>query len=87
MKYPAKKPVSEYMHENFHLTTSGQFDDSAFHCALAAMGASRIVFSVDYLHEEMEPAAAWFDDTILPAVERLQIGRTNVIKLFKLDLR
>ena len=86
VKYPAKRRVSDYMRENFHLTTSGQFHDTAFHCALAAVGAARLMFSVDYPYEEMEPAAAWFDNTALPEADRLRIGRTNAIRLFKLDL-
>jgi 2,3-dihydroxybenzoate decarboxylase len=86
VKFPAKKRVADYMRENFHLTTSGQFDDTAFHCSLAAVGPARIMFSVDYPYEEMEPAAAWFDSTNLSDAERRRIGRTNAIELFKLDL-
>jgi len=86
VKYPAKKRVSEYMRENFHLTTSGQFHDAAFHCALAAVGASRIMFSVDYPYEEMSAAAAWFDHTPLPEAERMRIGRTNATALFGIEL-
>jgi len=86
VQYPAKKRVSDYMRENFHLTTSGQFHDTPFHCALAAMGVSRIMFSVDYPYEDMAPAAAWFDNTALSDSDRLCIGRTNAIKLFKLAL-
>lgn len=86
VSYPAKKRVSEYMRQNFHLTTSGQFHDTPFHCALAEMGAARLMFSVDYPYEEMAPAAAWFDNTELSDADRLRIGRTNAIELFKLDL-
>jgi predicted TIM-barrel fold metal-dependent hydrolase len=35
----------------------------------------------------MEDAANWFDKTPLTDAERLQVGRTNAIKLFKLDLK
>ncbi len=84
--YPAKKSVSDYMRENFHLTTSGQFRDAPFHCAIAEMGVGRIMFSVDYPYEDMEPAAAWFDNTELSDADRRRIGRTNAIELFKLDL-
>jgi predicted TIM-barrel fold metal-dependent hydrolase len=87
VKLPAKRRVSEYFRNNFHLTTSGQFHDTPFHCALAEMGSSRIMFSVDYPYEEMAPAAAWFDKTELPDSDRIRIGRTNAIKLFNLDLR
>ncbi len=86
VSYPAKKKVSEYMRENFHLTTSGQFHDTPFRCALAEMGTARLMFSVDYPYEEMAPAAEWFDNTELSDADRLRIGRTNAIELFKLDL-
>jgi 2,3-dihydroxybenzoate decarboxylase len=51
------------------------------------MGAERMFFSTDYPFERMEDAATWFDRTPLPDAERLQIGRTNAIKLFKLNLK
>jgi gamma-resorcylate decarboxylase len=86
VKPPMKRTVSDYMRENIHITTSGQFDDVAFHCALEAVGAARIMFSVDYPYEAMEPAAAWFDKTKLAEDVRRRIGRGNAIKLFKLDL-
>ncbi len=85
-RFPAKHPVGDYFRANFHLTTSGQFHDPAFHCAVAEVGVDRIMFSVDYPFEEMEPAAAWFDGTELSDEDRLKIGRTNAIKLLKLDL-
>lgn len=86
VKHSAKKPVSHYMRNNFHVTTSGQFHDAPFHCALAEMGPARIMFSVDYPFEEMAAAATWFDNTTLSDTDRIQIGRTNAIKLFKLSL-
>jgi gamma-resorcylate decarboxylase len=86
VKHSAKKPVSHYMRNNFHLTTSGQFHDTPFRCALAEMGSSRIMFSVDYPFEEMAHAATWFDNTALSDADRIQIGRTNAISLFKLSL-
>ena len=86
VKHSAKKPVSYYMRNNFHVTTSGQFHDTPFHCALAEMGSARIMFSVDYPFEEMAAAATWFDNTALSDTDRIQIGRTNAIKLFKLSL-
>jgi len=85
VRHSAKKPVSYYMRNNFHLTTSGQFHDAPFYCALAEMGASRIMFSVDYPYEDMAAAAAWFDNTALSNADRIRIGRTNAIELFKLD--
>ena len=85
--YTGKRPLGEYFLEHFHITTSGNFCDPAFRCALEVMGAGRIMFSADYPFEKMQDAADWFDNTPLSEADRLQIGRTNAIKLFKLNLK
>lgn len=82
---PMKKPLADYLRANFHLTTSGQFNDPAFHCALAVMGAGRILFSVDYPFESTKEAAAWFDGTELSDADRRRMGRTNALALFDLE--
>ncbi|MND04781.1 Amidohydrolase [compost metagenome] len=51
------------------------------------MGADHLMFSTDYPFEKMDEAANWFDNTPLSDTQRLQIGRTNAAKLFKLDLK
>lgn len=84
--YAGKRAVSAYLRENFHFTTSGNFSDPAFRCTLAEVGPDRTMFSIDYPFEDMAPGAAWFDRTALSDADRLKIGRTNAIALFKLDL-
>jgi hypothetical protein len=44
-----KRRVADYFHSNIHITTSGLFTAPPFFCALAVVGAGRILFSVDYL--------------------------------------
>jgi 2,3-dihydroxybenzoate decarboxylase len=83
---PAKRPVGDYLRSNFHLTTSGQFHDPPFRCALAEMGVDRILFSIDYPFEEFADAASWFEGTDLSDEDRRKIGCANAIELFKLDL-
>ena len=82
--HPTKRPPADYLRENFYLTTSGQFDDAAFHCALRVMGAERILFSVDYPFEFTQDATNWFDHTELDDEDRIRMGRTNALKLFDL---
>ena len=84
--YPCKKEMSAYLRENFHMTTSGNFHDATFHCAITEMGLDRIMFSVDYPFEDTIDAATWFDNNEMSDADRLQVGRTNAIKLFKLGL-
>ena len=83
---PAKKWVGDYFRSNVYLTTSGVFHDPPFHCALAEVGVDRMLFSIDYPFEGTEDGATWFDNTELSDEDRLKIGRTNAIELFKLDL-
>ena len=49
------------------------------------MGVERIMFSVDYPMEVMVDGTSWFDNTrLLSDEDRMKIGRTNAIELFKL---
>ena len=83
--YPAKKPISAYMRSNVHITTSGNFSDSALQCAIAEMGMDRIMFAVDYPMEVMAGGTSWFDQTrLLSDQDRIKVGRNNAIELFKL---
>ena len=83
--YRGNRPLGEYFRQNFHLTTSGNFDDPAFRCTLEVMGRDRVYFSADYPFETMDDAAGWFDSSsVFDEDERRQIGFGNANKLFKL---
>jgi 2,3-dihydroxybenzoate decarboxylase len=80
----AKKPISSYFLENFHITTSGNFRTQTLLCAMLEMGADRVMFSTDWPFENVDHAADWFDACPISETDRLKIGRTNALKLFKL---
>lgn len=82
--YPAKKKISDYVAENFYLTTSGHFRTQALHNAILEVGADRILFSTDYPFEEVAEAAIWFDGASIAESDRRKIGRDNAKALFKL---
>lgn len=84
--YPAKKPLGDYFQQNFWLTTSGNFRTQTLIDAMLEVGADRILFSTDWPFENVDHAAEWFDSTSISEADRLKIGRTNAIDLFKLDL-
>jgi len=84
--YPAKRPLGEYFRENFHLTTSGNFRTPTLVDAMMEVGADRILFSTDWPFENVDHAARWFDTAGIAPADLLKIGRSNAIKLFKLDL-
>jgi len=83
--YPAKKPLADYFQANFYLTTSGNFRTQTLIDAMLEVGADRILFSTDWPFENVDHAANWFDAASISEADRLKIGRTNAISLFKLD--
>jgi len=84
-KHRAKKKIAEYFHANFHLTTSGNFRTQALVDAMLEIGADRLLFSTDWPFENVDHAADWFDVASISEPDRLKIGRTNALTLFKLD--
>jgi 2,3-dihydroxybenzoate decarboxylase len=85
--YRGKRLLGEYFRKHFHITTSGNFNDAAFRCTLEVLDNDKVHFSADYPFEKMEDAAEWYDATdVVSDEQRRKIGRTNAIKLFKLDL-
>jgi len=84
--YPAKKKLAEYFQANFYLTTSGNFRTQTLIDAILEIGADRILFSTDWPFENVDHASDWFDTTSISEADRIKIGRTNAIDLFKLDL-
>jgi len=83
-KYAAKKRVADYFRANFYVTTSGHFSTPAMLDAVAELGVERVMFSVDYPFEDFGEAAEWFDHAKINEGDRVKIGRTNAMKLFKL---
>jgi 2,3-dihydroxybenzoate decarboxylase len=83
-KYPAKKKIADYFQANFHITTSGNFHTPALLNTMLAVGADRILFSTDWPFENIDHAAVWFDAATISEEDRLKIGRTNALRLFKL---
>jgi predicted TIM-barrel fold metal-dependent hydrolase len=84
--YPAKRKLGEYFQENFWLTTSGNFRTQTLIDAMLEIGSDRILFSTDWPFENVDHASNWFNDTSISEADRVKIGRTNAIDLFKLNV-
>jgi 2,3-dihydroxybenzoate decarboxylase len=80
--YPAKKWIADYMHENFWITTSGNFATAALKMCIEELGADRVMFSTDYPFEDVAQSVEWFDNVGISEADRLKIGRTNALELF-----
>ena len=83
--YPAKKPIRDYFSANFYVTTSGNFHTPALLNAISEIGVDRVMFSTDWPFENIDHAADWFDACPISENDRVKIGRTNAMRLFKLD--
>lgn len=80
------KLVRDYMSTNVHITTSGHFSDRTLLNCIAELGSDRIMFAVDYPYEDaLGEGCTWFDAAPIAHPDLLKIGRTNAIKLYKLD--
>jgi len=78
-----KKP-SDYIKQNFVVTTSGMSSSEPLNCALAALGNDRVMFAADYPFEQAEEAGAFLDETPLADLVREGIAFRNAVREFKL---
>jgi gamma-resorcylate decarboxylase len=78
---PAKRPLGDYLRDNFFLTTSGNFRTPTLMDAIAEVGAGRILFSVDYPFEQTADAVGWWDTVQLSDADCEAIARRNAAML------
>ncbi len=77
-----RKLPSEYLKENFYVTTSGNFSPPAMACTLAVMGADRVMFSVDYPMDDNTDGAEFLAAYPMTDDDRRQVGYRNAVRLF-----
>jgi len=80
---PLQRHVSEYFREHFYITTSGCFTVPPFLCALEAVGADRILFSVDYPYNSNTMGRAFLDALPVSAEDIAKISHGNAERLLK----
>ena len=82
-----QRPISTYLRENVHLTTSGHFSSPSLRAAIDTVGVDRVMFSVDYPYESTEQAATWFDGLDLDDSTRAALAADNAVRLLGLKPR
>jgi 2,3-dihydroxybenzoate decarboxylase len=78
-----KKP-SDYIKQNFVVTTSGMSSAEPLNCALAALSNDRVMFAADYPFEQAAEAGEFLDKTPLADPVREGIAFKNAVREFKL---
>jgi gamma-resorcylate decarboxylase len=81
---PAKRTMTDYFRDNFHVTTSGNFCTQSLIHAILTIGADRVLFAVDYPFEDHMQGCDWFDAAEIAEPDRVKIGRSNAMALFGL---
>jgi predicted TIM-barrel fold metal-dependent hydrolase len=73
---------SDYLRNNFHVTTSGNFCSPAFACTLDVMGADRVMFSVDYPMDDNQTGADFLASYPMDDTNRRKVASENALRLF-----
>lgn len=78
-----RKP-SDYVRQNFWITTSGMNDADALRFCLAKLGTERILWAVDYPYQDAGEAVAFLDAMDLPRADKAAIFGGNAERLFRI---
>lgn len=85
-KNKLKKPVQQYIHDNFWLTTSAFFRTELLQLALSVMGEDRILFATDYPFVSAIEGAEWFRGVDLDRSIKEKLAYKNAEKLLGMKL-
>jgi 5-carboxyvanillate decarboxylase len=79
-----KRKPSDYIRDNFFITTSGMCWHPAFLCSCLALGADKILFATDYPMESSREAASFMESAAIAYTDKEKILHSNAERLFRL---
>jgi predicted TIM-barrel fold metal-dependent hydrolase len=79
-----KKKPSQYVKDNFYVTTSGMCWQPVLQFVLSVMGADRVLFAADYPPESALEAARFIESAQISDRDREKICHRNAEELFRL---
>lgn len=79
------KLPSQYIRDNFVISTSGMFAVPAFMSVFLEIGADRLMFAVDYPYEKCEDALAFVEKVPISDTDKEKFCHLTAEKLFKLN--
>lgn len=80
-----KRKPSEYVRDNFVITTSGVNDHAVLAFCHGVLGAERVMFAVDYPYQETNEAARFMRDAPLPEADLDKIAFQNAEQVFRIS--
>jgi len=80
-RHTLQKPVQQYIHDNFWITTSAFFRTELLNLVLSVMGEDRVLFATDYPFVSAIEGTQWFRGVDLPRATKEKIAYKNAQKL------
>jgi 2,3-dihydroxybenzoate decarboxylase len=81
---PLKKKPSDYMKENFYVTTSGMAWEPAILYARSVLGAERVLYAMDYPYQYVPEEVAVTDNLPIADSDKKLLYQTNAESVFRL---
>lgn len=80
-----KKMPSQYLKDNFFITTSGMNTHAVLKYCVEVLGSDRIMFAIDYPYQESEESADFMNSAPVPQEDCEKIAHGNAEKLFHIQ--
>lgn len=84
MRKVLKRRPSDYLRNNFHLTTSGMNWEPAIRQTLEVMGPDRVQFAADWPFEDATDAAARFANMAFDGAVRAKLSHANAERVWRI---
>ncbi len=81
-----KREPSDYIRNNIAVTISGMYSPEPLHCAVSALGASRVMFSADFPFEDIKEAGHFMDDVAIDTELREAIAWRNAARILNIKM-
>ncbi len=81
---PLRRRPSDYLKENFHITTSGMPWAPAINFVQQVIGEDRVLYAMDYPYQYVPQEVILSDETPMSEAVRVKFFQTNAERLFKL---
>ncbi len=79
-----KRKPSEYVQDNFYITTSGMNTHSVLQYCHSVLGPDNIMFAIDYPYQESVEAAQFMQTAPLPEQDVEKMAHANAEKVFRI---
>jgi hypothetical protein len=79
-----KRPITQAIHDQVWITTSGIFDQPPFIAALQTFGIDRIMFSIDYPFAPNAAGRKFLNNVELAPSDKVKLSHGNADALLKL---